>query len=522
MQIFDVLEDTFHFVFAEGDPRADIVKGFRSLRSLRLIAKLQPKIKPLKAMVSALAASMPAVISLVMCNMLIVFIFSLVAMEQFAGLFDACNRGVNRPSYSDSVLQLGKAQCSGVAIRPPSQYAQSKMWQQGVNPSSFSFPSPMTWSTKGANYQLLTFNSIGDCYKSFVNLLLRSQGGSVMESLVASTNRDEAPIRMSSPSFGIFLIVFQILLGVFVTQVVVGIIMTNLKMKSGLAYHTEEQMSWPATKEALNSIPSPFGGPREAPEVNAKNILFKIIQIIQVKCFDLLENWKFRYLLVATIIISIATQATTHFSASRSWMEITWWINLICLAIFTIEAVVSIIYDWRRYFFNAENVFDCSLTVLGIVELFLLPRFGMQLGLGSLRQLRLIRLFNNFDVFIEIKEALLIAIPEAGAVTILLAVVLFIFGCIGQSLFPKLKQGLTLSYTINFANIANSLNLLFIASSGAGGRDPKTSWGHFIYDGVCTLYESSHGFVHSTYLVQHDCSITLRILCDTNCQIDVY
>jgi hypothetical protein len=199
------------------------------------------------------------------------------------------------------------------------------------------------------------------------------------------------------------------LLGVFITQVVVGIIMTNLKIKSGLAYHTEEQMSWPATKEALNSIPSPFGGPREAPEVNAKNILFNIIQIIQVKCFDLLENWKFRYLLVATIIISIATQATTQFSA------------------------------------NAENVFDCSLTVLGIVELFLLLRFGMELGHGSLRQLRLIRLFNNFDVFIEIKKAMLIAIPEAGAVTILHAVVLFIFGCIGQSLFPKLKPGLTLS-----------------------------------------------------------------------------
>jgi hypothetical protein len=36
-------------------------------------------------------------------------------------------------------------------------------------------------------------------------------------------------------------------------QVVVGIIMTNLKMKSGVAYHTEEQMvsEWVARAQSL-------------------------------------------------------------------------------------------------------------------------------------------------------------------------------------------------------------------------------------------------------------------------------
>jgi hypothetical protein len=54
LQIFDILENQFHFVFDPGDPQADIVKGFRSLRAARLISKLQAAIKALSAIMLAL------------------------------------------------------------------------------------------------------------------------------------------------------------------------------------------------------------------------------------------------------------------------------------------------------------------------------------------------------------------------------------------------------------------------------------------------------------------------------------
>jgi hypothetical protein len=34
--------------------------------------------------------------------------------------------------------------------------------------------------------------------------------------------------------------------------------MTNLRLKTGLAFHTKEQLVWPATKDAFDFMPSPY------------------------------------------------------------------------------------------------------------------------------------------------------------------------------------------------------------------------------------------------------------------------
>ena len=39
LQIFDVAENTYHFIFAENDPNANILKGFRALRVARLLSR---------------------------------------------------------------------------------------------------------------------------------------------------------------------------------------------------------------------------------------------------------------------------------------------------------------------------------------------------------------------------------------------------------------------------------------------------------------------------------------------------
>eukprot|EP00961_Rhodomonas_salina_P190025 2563871-Rhodomonas_salina.1 len=39
LQIFDVAENTFHFLFAEEDPNSGLLKGFRALRVARLLAR---------------------------------------------------------------------------------------------------------------------------------------------------------------------------------------------------------------------------------------------------------------------------------------------------------------------------------------------------------------------------------------------------------------------------------------------------------------------------------------------------
>jgi hypothetical protein len=478
LQIFDILENNFNFLFPPGHPNANIVKGFRALRAMRLVIKLAVLVPALSVIMVGLAASLPAVLSLIMCNCLILFVFSLIAIEQFSGLFDACNVSGKRPLLDRGLTLLDKIDCVGAEQRAPTQYAEQRMWYEGISRDIFAFPAPRTWATSGTLYQQLTFNNILDCYVSFFNLLLRSQIGSTTEALMAATNRDQAPVRMENPQNALFIVLFQILLGIFVAQVVVGIVMTNLKMKSGLAYHTQEQMAWPATKAALNFITHPLAGKRIPPLVESENAVVKLVETIQLKCFMLLENWKFQYLLTFTVVLSCATQATGHFGASRQWLMVTWWINVVCLLLFIFEAIVKIVFNYNRYFRNGSDVFDFTLTVLGVLELFVLPKYNMELGLGSLRQFRLIRIGDNFPVFVNMKQCIIMSFPEALAVVILLGVNIFIFGCVMQTLFPGVKYGSVFAPDSNAQDMINAMKLLFVMSSGAGGRDPKTSWGH--------------------------------------------
>jgi hypothetical protein len=54
----------------------------------------------------------------------------------------------------------------------------------------------------------------------------------------------------------------------------------------------------------------------------------------------------------------------------------------------------------------------------------------------------LIHFGNRFPVFVNIKETIVSSFPEVAAVVILLVVAIFIFGCILQTIFPKVKLAL--------------------------------------------------------------------------------
>ena len=54
----------------------------------------------------------------------------------------------------------------------------------------------------------------------------------------------------------------------------------------------------------------------------SSNAIVKLWQTLQLKCFDLLENWKFQWALNFTVVLQCATLATTHFGASRDWLEV--------------------------------------------------------------------------------------------------------------------------------------------------------------------------------------------------------
>ena len=69
--------------------------------------------------------------------------------------------------------------------------------------------------------------------------------------LLSVTGRDLAPIQNAAPMNALFLFSLLLIVGIFVSQIVIGMIMTNLRLKSGLAFHKRDQLVWPATKDAI-------------------------------------------------------------------------------------------------------------------------------------------------------------------------------------------------------------------------------------------------------------------------------
>lgn len=172
--------------------------------------------------------------------------------------------------------------------------------------------------------------------------------------------------------------------GIFVSQVVIGIIMTNLKMKSGLAFHTMEQMVWPATKQALLFMPNPFSGQKAAKKKDdGGNAFMKIVGMFQEKMKSIQDNWKFRLLADWIVVVNCVALASTHFGNSVEHQETTWWINFVCLVFFVIEAFIKVTSDPNSYFKNPADQFDLFITLIGIVELFIAPLYGIELGVPT-------------------------------------------------------------------------------------------------------------------------------------------
>uniref|UniRef100_A0A7S0F1Q4 Ion transport domain-containing protein n=1 Tax=Hanusia phi TaxID=3032 RepID=A0A7S0F1Q4_9CRYP len=495
LQILDVIENSFHIVFKEGDPKSAILKGFRALRLARLIAvirrlpatgtQIDSIVVGVDTIIQALGASMPAILTLVVSLALFMLIFAIIAMDQFAGMFYACDETGGGPTFDTPAFGalLNKTQCVGMSTRAPKAYADSTEWHDGITPSLFSFPAPRTWSTNSLTRNQFTFNDIGDSYYTLFNLLLRSNIGPTVQILASMTNRDQAPVELSSVPSVLYVIIFQILLGIFIGQVVIGVILSYLRIKSGIAFYTAEQLSWPATKKAIRSIPSVFGDTSDVKEPEDENAFVLVLKTIQYKCLLLLTHWKFTLFMDIIVLLSCATIATTHFGASRQHVEVTWYINLACLILFILEALIKIIgIGPIGYFRNPSTCFDFLITLVGVLELIVLPRYGLELGLGSLRQFRLIRIGNRSQVFVTMLQSIVASFPQFFAVVLLLAMLIFIFGAIGTTLFPGLRYGIANRPWSGTDNLVSTMVLLFTFSSGAGGPDPTTTWGDIVVD----------------------------------------
>jgi voltage-gated sodium channel len=103
-----------------------------------------------------------------------------------------------------------------------------------------------------------------------------------------------------------------------------------------------------------------------------------------------------------------------------------------CVAIFTVEIILRIIAKGWRFFLNGWNIFDFVL-----VSIALMPETGAAITFRVFRVMRALRMVSSFKKLRHIVSAILVSAPHVFWAAVLLMIIFYIFGIMGQNLFHE-------------------------------------------------------------------------------------
>ena len=149
---------------------------------------------------------------------------------------------------------------------------------------------------------------------------------------------------------------------------------------------------------------------------------------------------------------------TDHDSSSKKFaLDV---LNYIFTAAFAVEAMMKIgaLYP-RRYFSSGWNVFDFIIVVTSILGAILQSGTGSS-AFRALRICRVFRMVKKWKSLNTLFQTLVMTIPALGNISLLLALLFFIYAILGTQVFGRLAYGEALNRHANFKTFGNSLSTL--------------------------------------------------------------
>ncbi|KAK7492644.1 hypothetical protein BaRGS_00016123 [Batillaria attramentaria] len=161
-----------------------------------------------------------------------------------------------------------------------------------------------------------------------------------------------------------------------------------------------------------------------------------ILRCFQSFVYNIVSTLWFDFAVTISIILNTFILAMEHHGQSHSFDSTLKDANYFFTAVFTFEAVFKIIAFGKDYFRNGWNQFDLFVVIIGFLDLI----FESVGGLNSVRSFRLLRVVKLAQSWVTMHILLTIIIDTLGALvnlTIVLALIIFIFAVIGLQLFRE-------------------------------------------------------------------------------------
>lgn len=158
-----------------------------------------------------------------------------------------------------------------------------------------------------------------------------------------------------------------------------------------------------------------------------------IFKQIRDFCIRTTESKIFKNAIVLIILInSIVLGLITSDTIYSKFGDILEFILSACVVVFTVEIVLRIIAKGWRFFLNGWNIFDFLLVAIAFM-----PESGAAITFRIFRVLRALRMVSSMKRLRHIVAAILVSAPHVFWAAVLLMIIFYIFGIMGQNLFHE-------------------------------------------------------------------------------------
>ncbi|MFC4401713.1 ion transporter [Gracilibacillus xinjiangensis] len=193
-----------------------------------------------------------------------------------------------------------------------------------------------------------------------------------------------------------------------------------------------------------------------------------------------------RFITGLIIINAILIGLETFPNIYAEYYNLFFVIDIVILAIFTIEVLLKIIVLRKSFFKNSWNIFDL-IIVLGSVILYSTPYVGV---LRIFRVLRVFRTITTIPTLRRIVAALFMAIPTISSVLLIMAIIFYVYAILGTSFFREISP----EYFGDIFLSSVTLFQIFTLESWASGifrpifQQAPSSWLYFLSFIVITTF----------------------------------
>lgn len=390
----------------------------RAIRPLRMINQNER----IQIVFNALFMAMPDILNVCFLLLFMMFMFSVMGMGFFMGLFFACN--------DDSVAGLGT--CLGT-FESDDGYITPRVW---ANPT-------------------YSFDTVLDGILCLYEVSSLEGWPDILYSTTDAVGLNMQPQQDHQSYMTWYIVIFICVGPFFVLNLVVGVIIEKFNQISGRGLLTEEQRMYKDT--LLQAMLHDDSAPLERPA-----------GYVRGTCYAICQNENFEGLILFLVILNAILMGTERYDQPEAWTSMLFTINLVFVVIFTLEMIIKVVGLGMNAYFN--DGWNCMDFVIVIGCLVMVPLDGI-VNLQALRPFRLFMIFRMIRRWRGIRLmvcTLLMSLPALFNVASLLFLAFFIFAVLGMSQFANVKFGENLTTQANFRHFDSSLLLLTRMVTGEG------------------------------------------------------